>query len=675
MTIKLTINGQEVETPPETTVLRAAQMAGIDIPTLCHHPRLTPVEECGLCVVEVKGADTLQPSCTLPVSNGMMVQTDTAQTQEARQSALARLFSQRNHFCMFCQASGDDCELQNAAYNEGMSRWPQQPPWQPYPVDASHPYFVLDHNRCILCQRCVRACGELVGNYTLSRQERETESMVAADFDVPLGESSCISCGTCVQVCPTGAFIHRSSAYRGGQIETERVKTTCVGCSVGCGVELIIRDNHLLRIEGNWNGPVNGGLLCKLGRFYPLTENRERILTPLVRKNGSLQPSTWAEALDYVSNKLKPLIGRNGCGVAALASTRLPVEGLYRFKQLFGDKMGSEMVTSIEEGITTGLAGRVAREAGRPFEGNLDALKSADCVVAIGVDLTDHHQVAGFFIKNALPRGTKLITIDPFDNGMHKLADYALCPQKGQDYDLLLGIMAEIVKWGPATGKARSRPDLAQYTAEKVSRTTGVSAATIKAATHLIASARRPVFIYGKGITRGDSPAVLKALLELARLAGALDDEYSAVLSIKGQANSVAAQQYGLNKIFEVKGYQAVYLALGDDHASRRLIRRLEHAPFIAVQASHVSPVTALADVILPTEMWTEQNGYYLNLEGRLQRGYRSLTPPETVRSHLDILGEIAAQLNFTLDEDWRGELNHQIPTNPILAGDSNRKH
>src|SRR5574338_799662 len=212
--INVTIDGKTIEVPEGTTVLRAAEKAGSFIPTLCDHPELTPYGGCRLCLVEVEGARTMQPSCTLPVSNNMVVHTDTPKVREARKFVLTLIFSERNHFCMYCQVSGGDCELQNAAYAEGMDHWPLQPNWQPYAVDASQKYFVLDHNRCILCRRCVRACGELVGNFTLGFEERGALSMLIAELgSTPLGESSCVACGSCVQVCPTGAIIERHSAY------------------------------------------------------------------------------------------------------------------------------------------------------------------------------------------------------------------------------------------------------------------------------------------------------------------------------------------------------------------------------------------------------------------------------------------------------------------------------
>jgi len=191
--IKLTIDGKPIEVLEGTTVLNAARQAGIEIPTLCEHPHLSPYGGCRLCLVEVEGMRTLQPSCTLPAGNNMVIKTNTEKTKAARKFVLTLIFSERNHFCPYCQVSGGDCELQNAAYHEGMTHWALQPNWQPYPVDASNPYIILENNRCILCRRCVRACGELVGNFTLGFEERGARSILVADLGVPLGTSTCIS--------------------------------------------------------------------------------------------------------------------------------------------------------------------------------------------------------------------------------------------------------------------------------------------------------------------------------------------------------------------------------------------------------------------------------------------------------------------------------------------------
>ena len=651
--IKLTIDSKQVEVPEGTTVLRAAEQAGIFIPTLCDHPELTPYGGCRLCVVELEGARAPVTSCTMPVSNGMVVRTDTPKLHEIRKFVLMLLFSERNHYCMYCQKSGGDCQLQNSAYGEGMTHWPIQPGWQVFAVDTSHPNFVLDNNRCILCRRCVRACGELVGNFTLGMHERGAGTMVVADYDVPLGESSCVSCGACVQACPTGALIDRSSAYHGLDQKVEKTASTCVACSLGCAVELVTRDNWLLRIDGDWNGAANSGLLCKAGRYEALDGQRERLVTPLVRKNGALKAATWDEALATVAAKVKPLAGD---GVAAVASPRLPAEALFAFQQIFAGKLGSRQVTSLEENTTLAVPGAVAAELGGPFEAKLDDLSKADCVVLVGTDLADDHQVAGFFVKRTLPMGTQLVTIDTEEFG--DLAHFALKPAAGTDGDVLLGLAAAVSSQGLAKGTAAG--DLAAVSLKAVSAKAGVPAEMLEAVAKVISAAQRPVLVYGKSLTK-QSAAVFKNLVTLARLTKA------GLLGLKGQANSLAAFAYGLDQALDAKGCQAVYLALGDGDASPALLASLEKVPFKAVQASYVSPATAMADVVLPVEVWSEQAGHYLSLEGRLQETRQAVKPPEDVRSNAEALQALAQKLGFKLGSDWKAGLQQRVLTTTII--------
>ncbi len=666
--VSLTIDGRPVAVPEGTTVLEAAQAAGVPIPTLCNHPSLKPFGGCRLCLVEVEGARSLQPSCTLPVSEKMVVLTNTEKIKTARKFVLTLIFSDRNHFCPYCHVTGADCELQNAALDEGMSHWPYPPAWQKYPVDASHPYYVMDHNRCILCHRCIRACGQLVGNFTLGVEERGASSMLTADSGLPLGESSCVSCGTCVAVCPTGALIERRSAYQGLNEQLTQTQSICTGCSVGCGVSVYTRDNRLVRILGDWDAAINGGVLCKTGRFLPLEENRERITTPMVKKNGSLQPATWNEALEVLAARLKPLSGKNGDGVAALASTYMPVEALTLFKQIFSDHLGSEMVTSIEEGRTTAIASALAEELGHPFEGDLNALKISDCVLVVGADLAESHMVAGFLVKRNLPNGTNLIVIDPRENGLDKNANLVMKAARGSDQDVLRGIQAGLVKLAlvkTATVADAKAMVSAEVELAQAAQTTGISADDILAAAGMLGIAERPVIIYGKGITIQDSIQAMRQLLVLSQQAGA------ALLSMKGNANSLAAAQLRLEKPFQMNGHQAVFVAMADEYPSQRLNQRVEKAPFLAVQASYASSLSAAADVVLPVGNWAEQEGHYLNLDGHLQKANRILTAPEGVPSNADALRALAQKLDLQPDENWKAAIGSRPAPVQIISIDN----
>jgi formate dehydrogenase major subunit len=662
--VQITINGQQVEVPEGTTVLRAAKMAGIHIPTLCEHKELVPYGGCRLCVVDVQGFRMPVASCTLPVSPNMVVNTETETLKKSRKFILSMLFSERNHFCPFCQVSGGDCELQNAAYHEEMTHWPIQPGWTDFPVDTTHPYFVLDNNRCILCRRCVRACAEMTGNFTLSVAERGAASLIVADTNLPLGESSCIKCGACVQVCPTGALIDRTSSYQGLDEFMTEVKSVCVGCSVGCGVKLFIRDNRIVRIEGDWEGNVNHGSLCEHGRYHPMTESRTRITTPMIKKNGKLEPVSWDEALGAVADKLKPLAGDSHNGLAAIASTRLPAETLTTFRELFAGAFKAGMVTSAEEGMTTAPVSALAEKIGT-FEGRLDMLKTADTVLCIGANIARNHMVAGFFVKRALPKGMKLISIDPEGEELHEMADVSLVNKPGSDLALIEGLKAIIVKenLGRVEMDIPNPDDAIAAAVEK----SGLTLKSLTQAARVLTNAVNPVILYGKGITAQCDESLVASLYSLATLVGAVDKERFGFLSVKGKANTQFASLLRLDAQFALNGQQAVYVMLGDDYLSEEQVSRLLKAPYLVAQAAYASELTEKADVVLPATIWSEQEGHYVNMDGRVQKAEKVIEPPEGVRDNTSVLSELAMRMNMSIKADWNESL-HERKSSVVLS-------
>jgi formate dehydrogenase major subunit len=436
-TVTITIDGREVKAQAGQTVLDAATAAGFDIPVLCHHPAVEPIGACRMCLVEIEKQRALQPACTFPVSGGLVIHTESPKVVDSRKFILNLLFSERNHFCMYCQMSGN-CELQDLAYRYEMDHWLYERAYPDLQVDSSRDYFVMDHGRCVLCRRCTRACGELVGNHTLGLQHRGVHTMLVADLDVPFGESSCVSCGTCLQVCPTGALMDRTSAYGGTKEEVSRVKTACQFCSVGCTFEIIVRVNHVIRLEGDWDGVGNKGLLCVKGRFEPLFDRRERVTAPMVSRDGELVEVTWDEALQVVADRAKPFDGNS----AALVSTRVTNEAAALFAKVFGtgDNVGSMIPLP-----------KTLKEV----ESDLAALEDADLFVVVGADLGDDHQVAGFAVKRGVTnKGARLVLVGEGESEFASLALAELKPAEvGAAVALAQGASMPVVIYGAGAGE------------------------------------------------------------------------------------------------------------------------------------------------------------------------------------------------------------------------------
>lgn len=402
--VHLKINGKEVMAQNGQTILEAATAADIDIPVLCYHPSLSTWGACRMCLVEVKGMRGLQSSCTTPVAEGMDVETESENAVDVRKFVLELLFSERNHYCMFCQMSGN-CELQDAAYRYGLDHFTYPRPYEKLGVDASRKYFIMDQNRCILCSRCVRACSEIAANHTLNLRERGADSMIMADLNVPFGESTCVECGTCLQVCPTGALIDARSAYGGREKDVTHVQTTCMQCSVGCALDVVTRYSRLLRVDGIWDSDPNGGLLCVDGRFKPLYETRKRVTKPLLRKDNKLVEVSWEEALNVVAGKLK---AGNVEGLALAATTN---EALAAFAQLFA-KVGGK----------AGMLEPVAPELGYGTVASVGAILDADFIIVAGANPLDYQRVIGYFIHRAVDKGAQVAVVGETENKLSERA-------------------------------------------------------------------------------------------------------------------------------------------------------------------------------------------------------------------------------------------------------------
>jgi predicted molibdopterin-dependent oxidoreductase YjgC len=284
MTITLTINNQRVVAPDGATILEAARGAGIRIPNLCHHPDLTNVGACRLCVVTVEKARGLHTACTTPVFEGMVVDTESQDARDTRRFVLGMLLSDHPNECMKCEVNGD-CELQDLVYEYDVP-WPEHNGKRhAYPIDPDpNPFVFIDRNKCILCTRCVRACAEMQNRDVWNMADRGFGSKLVAGADQNLLDARCESCGQCVAYCPVGALYDKMSLGQGRASQITKVRTTCSYCGVGCNFDLNVRNGKIVRVTTAPDAPVNGMATCVKGRYgYDYVHHPDRLTRPMVR--------------------------------------------------------------------------------------------------------------------------------------------------------------------------------------------------------------------------------------------------------------------------------------------------------------------------------------------------------------------------------------------------------
>jgi len=384
MTITLTINGQQVETTAEKTILEAAREAGIYIPTLCHHPDLSNVGACRMCVVSVEKTRGLQTACTTPVFDGMVVNTESDEARATRKFVLEMFLTDHPNECMTCEVNGD-CELQDLVYDYDVA-WPEHAGLRhAYPIDPDpNPFIVIDRNKCILCGRCVRACGEIQNRDVWNFAHRGFESKLVAGADQFMLDARCESCGQCVAYCPVGALYDRMSLGIARVNKVQKVRTTCSYCGVGCNFDLNVRDGKIVRVASVPHAPANGMALCVKGRYgYDYVHHVDRLTVPLVRAKwldvgqveqqvavGAWQVSTaaekrvpsadtdgqsitpdtfiqtdWDTALNVVAQKFaKEKKAHGGDAFAVLASAKCTNEENYLFNKFTRQVLGTNSI-------------------------------------------------------------------------------------------------------------------------------------------------------------------------------------------------------------------------------------------------------------------------------------------------------------------------------------------
>jgi predicted molibdopterin-dependent oxidoreductase YjgC len=368
--IEVTIDGRTIQVPPGTTVMEAARAHGIDIPHLCYHPELSVSGGCRLCLVEIEGWQAPVASCGLRCAGGMNVRTRSDRLSEMRRDVIDLFVSDHPLDCVTCDKAGA-CLLQKYAYEYGVTKSSYELEFSRTLYQDDNPFFIRDHQYCILCGRCVRACSEVVGADAIELVGRGFTSHMATPFDGPMVDSTCVFCGSCVQVCPTAALLPVSRLGKGREWELDRVKTVCGYCGVGCQVEYALKNGKIVYAQAPPDAPVNGEFLCAKGRYgWDFAGHEERLTKPLVRRDlayelgltpdswqlpekspltvrrlkieDSFIPVDWDTALDLVAGKLAATVQEAGPdAVMSLASARCTNEENYLFQKFIRAGIGT----------------------------------------------------------------------------------------------------------------------------------------------------------------------------------------------------------------------------------------------------------------------------------------------------------------------------------------------
>jgi len=320
--ISINIDGKEIKAKPGMTVLEAAKQNGIYIPALCYDPDLEPHGGCRLCIVEIEGMRGMPTACTTPVSEGMVVKTSTPEVNQVRRNTVELILADHPLDCLTC-VKNRRCELQEVAAYLGITERRLPRTASERPVDESNPFFTLNRNYCILCQRCTRTCDEVTGVNAIEIINRGFESQVSTFGDKPLMESICQSCGECVARCPVAALVPKDNI-----MPTAEVETTCPYCGVGCMMNIGTRNGDIVSVSGSRNSLANNGRLCVKGRFgiAEFVQHKDRLTDPLIRKSDNFVKAEWEEALELVGNKLA---GYSGDEIAVIASAKCTNEDNY----------------------------------------------------------------------------------------------------------------------------------------------------------------------------------------------------------------------------------------------------------------------------------------------------------------------------------------------------------
>ena len=700
--IRLTIDGKNILSSIGTSLLNAASENGIHIPTLCHHVHLEPAGACRLCIVEDEKSGRLLASCVTTVSPDMSIRTGSPTVRAHRKNIVRLMLANHPESCIVCD-KGNRCELRKIAAELGVGLNDLYPMPHYTGIEAANPFIVRDLSKCILCGKCVRADHELVVVGAIDYNQRGFESRPATVHAMPLEKSSCTFCGTCVSLCPTGALMTKNEHYVGSP--QKEVISVCGFCGVGCSLVMGAVDNRIVDVNPSHDpGTVNRSTLCVRGHFaHDFLNSSRRLTSPLMRKDGEHCATTWEEALDAVAEKLLSIKREHGPqSLAFYGSSKCSIEENYLFQKIARVLFGTNNVDN--GGYFSGRS-RLSRIHQRLHGGGrrmpLNALEKAEAILVIGANPNESSPVVSYYLKRASAlKGLPIVVVDPRKTALVPFSKIRLAPTLHRD-DALINALAAILHQRNAydidfihrytRGFEGFFESLSSLNMERLAQFTGVDIREMERAAEELAG-KRLAFVVGHGILQQrNGLEAVDCLLNLALMTGSLGKEGSGFYFPAGENNEMGAWDMGASPDF-LPGR----LLVNDDAARRRwegawrvklspdpglnIVRMIEEAgegnlkalyvmgenpcrslpqpgqiykafgnlEFLVVQDILENETTALADVVLPGAAFSEKEGAFTNMEGRVQPFRPVVSPPGDAKADWEILDLLGSRMGFS---------------------------
>jgi formate dehydrogenase major subunit len=724
--VQLEIDGAPVTVSAGTSILRAARESGVDVPKLCSTDSVQPFGSCRMCLVEVEGRRGYPASCTTPVEEGMEVRTQTDKLAKLRRNVMELYISDHPLDCLTCAANGD-CELQDMAGAVGLREVRYGFDGENHldgGIDGSNPYFHFDASKCIVCSLCVRACDEVQGTFALTIQGRGFGSKVSAGIEEGFLNSECVSCGACVQVCPTATLMEKSIVDNG--LPDHAIETTCAYCGVGCSFQAEMKGDQVVRMTPSKNGQANRGHSCVKGRFaWGYASHPDRILSPMVRETSSdpWREVSWEEAIGYAAKRFEEIQEKYGRkSIGGITSSRCTNEEVYVVQKLIRAAMGNNNVDTCARVCHSptgyGLKETLGTSAGtQPFESVMDA----DVILVIGSNPSAGHPVFASQMKSRLRQGAKLIVADPREIELVRSARieaaYHLPLLPGTNVPMINAFAHVVIEEGLVDEEyVRERCDTESYEAwkasiirpenspEAVSGITGVPADDIRGAARLYGSADRAAIYYGLGVTEhSQGSTMVIGMANLAMATGNIGFSGVGVNPLRGQNNVQGSCDMG-SFPHELPGYRPVgndevrrqfeshwgvsidpepgyripnmfdaacadtfkgmYIQ-GEDLAqsdpnTQHVEEALGRMECIVVQDLFLNETSKFAHVFLPGTSFLEKDGTFTNAERRINR-VRPVMKPRQGKDEWGITQELAQALGYDMNYASSAEIMDEI--------------